>query len=86
MQLFVDYLRLEDWQRPIIEVLLDDYQITFDAGTEACKNQMANLKEEMLADPENAMEIALRPIKEWETEKKLRSENAGADCFIDSII
>ena len=73
MQLFVDYLRLEDWQRPIIEVLLDDYQITFDAGTEACKNQMANLKEEMLADPENAMEIALRPIKEWETEKKQMS-------------
>ena len=73
MQLFVDYLRLEDWQRPIIEVLLDDYQITFDAGTDACKNQMSNLKEEMLADPDNAMEIALRPIKEWETEKKQMS-------------
>ena len=71
MQLFVDYLRLEDWQRPIIEVLLDDYQISFDAGTDACKDRMANLKDAMLADPENAMEIALRPIKEWETEKKV---------------
>lgn len=80
MQLFVDYLRIEDWQRPIIEVLLDDYQITFDAGTEACKDRMSNLKEEMLADPENAMEIALKPIKEWEREKKqLRTE------FIENI-
>lgn len=70
MQLFVDYLRLEDWQRPIIEVLLDDYQVSFDAGTEACKDQMANLKDEMLANPDRAMEIALRPIKDWESEKK----------------
>lgn len=73
MQLIVDYLRIEDWQRPIIEVLLDDYQISFDAGTDACKDQMANLKEEMLADPDKAMEIALRPIKTWETEKKQMS-------------
>ena len=70
MQLFVDYLRLEDWQKPIIEVLLDDYQVSFDAGTEACKDRMANLKDEMLANPDDAMEIALRPIKEWEVEKK----------------
>ncbi|MCH2145536.1 MAG: hypothetical protein MK082_10410 [Phycisphaerales bacterium] len=70
MQLFMDYLRLEDWQRPIIEVLLDDYQDDFDGGTEACKDRMSGLKDEMLADPENAMEIALRPIKEWELEKK----------------
>ena len=70
MQLFVDYLRLEDWQRPIIEVLLDDYQADFDAGTEECKNRMADLKDEMLASPDQAMEIALRPIKQWEVEKQ----------------
>ena len=70
MQLFVDYLRLEDWQRPIIEVLLDDYQIDFDEGTESCKDQMSNLKDAMLADPERAMEIALQPIKDWEVRKK----------------
>lgn len=70
MQLFVDYLRLEDWQRPVIEVLLDDYQVSFDAGTEQCKDKMANLRDEMLASPDQAMEIALRPIKEWEVEKE----------------
>lgn len=80
MQLFVDYLRLEDWQRPVIEVLLDDYQISFDAGTDACKNAMTELKNEMIANPDQAMEIALRPIKAWETEKRqLR------DVFIDNV-
>ena len=80
MQLFVDYLRLEDWQRPIIEVLLDDYQIDFDEGTESCKDQMAGLKDAMLADPERAMEIALQPIKDWEIRKKqMRTD------FMDNI-
>ena len=70
MQLFMDYLRLEDWQRPIIEVMLEDYQADFDIGTEICKEEMKDLKDAMLADPQNAMEIALRPIKSWDVEKK----------------
>lgn len=69
MQLFMDYLKLEPWQKPIVEMMLEDYQISFDAGTEACRDDMQNLKEEMMANPANAMEIALRPIQQWEQEK-----------------
>jgi len=71
MQLFMDYLKLEPWQKPIVEMMLEDYQISFDAGTDACRGQMQNLKEEMMANPENAMEIALRPIQVWGQEKAI---------------
>ena len=69
MQLFMDYLKLEPWQKPIVEMMIEDYQISFDAGTQSCRDEMQNLKEEMMADPANAMQIALRPIQEWEREK-----------------
>ncbi len=69
MQLFMDYLKLEPWQKPIVEMMLEDYQISFDGGTQACRDEMQNLKEEMMANPANAMEIALRPIQNWEQEK-----------------
>jgi hypothetical protein len=71
MQLIVDYLKIEQWQKPIVEMMLEDYQISFDAGTQACRDEMQNLKEEMMANPENAMQIALRPIQNWEREKEL---------------
>ena len=70
MQLYADYLRLEEWQRPIVEILLDDYQVSFDLGTKECRDRMSLLKDELQADPENAMKIALRPIREWEAEKR----------------
>jgi hypothetical protein len=70
MQLYADYLRLEEWQRPIVEILLDDYQVSFDLGTKECRDRMSLLKDELQADPENAMKIALRPIREWESEKR----------------
>lgn len=71
MQLFMDYLKLEQWQKPIVEVMIEDYQISFDGGTHSCRNEMQNLKEEMMANPEDAMQIALRPIQKWEREKGL---------------
>ncbi|MEY3023221.1 MAG: hypothetical protein RJA16_47, partial [Planctomycetota bacterium] len=33
--IFNEVLDLEDWQRPIIEVLLDDYAASFEAGLSA---------------------------------------------------
>ena len=70
MQLYSDYLQLEEWQRPIIEILLDDYQVSFDLGTKECRDEMSQLKDELQADPDNAMKIAMRPIREWESEKR----------------
>ncbi len=70
MQLYSDYLQLEEWQRPIIEILLDDYQVSFDLGTKECRDEMSQLKDELQADPDNAMRIAMRPIREWEVEKR----------------
>ena len=71
MQLFMDYLKLEPWQKPIVEMMLEDYQISFEVGTQTCRDEMQNLKDEMMADPANAMQIALRPIQNWEREKQV---------------
>ena len=70
MQLYSDYLQLEEWQRPIIEILLDDYQVSFDLGTKECRDEMSQLKDELQADPDNAMMIAMRPIRQWEIDKR----------------
>ena len=67
---YSDYLQLEEWQRPIIEIPLDDYQVSFDLGTKECRDEMSQLKDELQADPDNAMRIAMRPIREWEVEKR----------------
>ena len=84
MQLYADYLRLEEWQRPIVEILLDDYQLSFDLGTKECRDKMSLLKDELQADPENAMKIALRPIREWEAEKKQLKQILIADNAWDN--
>lgn len=75
--LFVEQLKLEDWQRPIIEMLLQDYTTTFQAGVEQMKEEM---KESALVigntgRTEEAMETILEPIAVWDAERRqLRDE------------
>jgi hypothetical protein len=70
MPLFVEILKLEDWQRPIVEVLLQDYMISFDSGVENVKNKMRALQGRIgNARPDTVMELILEPLAAWDAER-----------------
>ena len=70
MPLFVEILQLEDWQRPIVEVLLQDYMISFDSGVDEVKNQMRALQGRIgTARPDTVMELILETLTAWDTER-----------------
>lgn len=79
--LFTDALGLEEWQRPIIETLLEDYQVSFNAGVEDVRKKMSDMKDQISsAPPEEVMKRILAPIDAWSAEKaKLRTE------FLDNV-
>jgi len=72
ISLFNDYLELEEWQRPIIEILLEDYSASFQAGMDSMREQMAGKKDEIV----NRGAAGIMPVIEaWTREKeKLREE------------
>jgi Spy/CpxP family protein refolding chaperone len=76
MPLFVEHLKLEDWQRPIIEMLLLDYTHSFEAGIERVKNEMRDAQTVLSrTDPDKVMEIILEPITRWDADRRvLRDE------------
>lgn len=76
MTLFNTYLELEDWQRPIIEVLLEDYHASFRAGVDDVRDELRNvMKDEVAAAGMNATGVIMRPIETWMVEKnRLASE------------
>lgn len=76
MPLFVEHLRLEDWQRPIVEMLLLDYSQSFEAGIERVKNEMRDSQAVLSrTDPEKVMEIILEPISRWDGERRALRED-----------
>ncbi len=79
MPLFVEHLRLEDWQRPIVEMLLLDYTHSFEAGIEQVKNQMKDSQAILnRTDPQDVMQVILEPITRWDAERRvLRDEFLG---------
>lgn len=76
VSLFVDFLGLEDWQRPIIETLLDDYIASFNAGVEGVRDRMQKIKENLANVPaDQVLKRIMAPIDEWASAKvKLREE------------
>jgi hypothetical protein len=83
VRLFVDSLGLEDWQRPVIETLVMDYQTSFDAGVNEVKNEMQKVKERMgdgPPNPDTIMKLILAPIEKWTGQKKLLREQ-----FLDNV-
>ncbi|MBL9119410.1 MAG: hypothetical protein JNL80_05815 [Phycisphaerae bacterium] len=81
--LFVDALGLEEWQRPIIESLVMDYQTSFDAGVNEVKEEMSKVKERMGSTPPNpdtVMQLILQPIEKWSGAKKQLREQ-----FIENV-
>lgn len=70
MNLFVETLQVEDWQRPILETLLEDYQVSFNAGVDQVRQKMADLKDVVAgASPDRVMSMIMGPIDQWTREK-----------------
>jgi len=72
MNLFVETLTIEEWQRPILETLLQDYQDSFNAGVDQVRQRMAAMKDQVAnASPERVMSLILAPIDQWSREKSV---------------
>jgi hypothetical protein len=79
--LFNEVLGLEEWQRPIVEVLLDDYAAGFDAGMSGFRERIARVRTEGgELDGQQIMARMMEPLGGWEVEKlRLR------DTFLDNV-
>ena len=81
MDLIVDTLELEDWQRTIVESLLADYQNDFRIGVDGLKDKLKAKGEEIKAGGDrNAMGIIMGPIGDWTREKAMLRQR-----FLDNL-
>mgnify|MGYP000080999042 CR=1 FL=1 len=79
MSIFADMLGLEEWQRPIFEVLLQEYGDTFNAGVTAVKDRMKAATQET-GGGGNVTARIMAPIDAWVAEKgRLNQE------FLDNV-
>jgi hypothetical protein len=76
LPVFVDSLGLEEWQRPILEALLEDYQTNFATAADGVRASMGQLKDVAAGtNPDKIVELISRPLIAWGDEKKaLRNE------------
>ena len=73
MPLFVEQLQLEEWQRPVIEILLQDYAIAFEGGVEEVKERMRQhaMTISNSSRNEDAMKLILEPISDWDQQRRV---------------
>lgn len=81
LPVFVDSLQLEEWQRPILEALLEDYDTNFKTAADGVRSAMAGFKDSAAgASPERVVAMVSQPLVAWTSEKKkLRAE------FLDNV-
>lgn len=71
LPIFVDSLSLEEWQRPVLEVLLQDYDTNFNTAADGVRAKMASFKEVAAgANAERVLEMISEPLVAWTAEKK----------------
>jgi len=69
MTLIVETLKLEDWQRPIVESLIEDYTASFKTGCDAVREKMVELAKAQKGGPKTIKGL-LAPIEQWQPEKQ----------------
>jgi len=81
MSLFVDFLVLEDWQKPVLEALLADYQSEYRAGEQGLRDKLTAMKEQIAGAGENgALTVLMKPIEDWKVEKEALKQR-----FLDDV-
>lgn len=79
--LFHEVLGLEEWQRPIVEVLLEDYSASFEAGMAGFRDQISRVRVESgERDGQQIMARMMRPLEAWDREKAVLRE-----AFLDNV-
>lgn len=75
LAVFNEFLALEEWQRPIMESMLDDYNVSFQAGVEGVKERMQNARGDFVKGGPEAVAKIMEPVEAWIQEKsKLKAE------------
>lgn len=76
LPVFVDSLQLEDWQRPILEALLDDYNTNFNTAADGVRQSIGGLKDAAAGtSPDKIIDLIQQPLLRWNDEKeKLRQD------------
>ena len=69
MVLIVETLKLEDWQRPIVESLIEDYSASFKTGCDAVREKMVDMAKSQKNGAKSAAGL-LAPIENWQQEKQ----------------
>ena len=81
--LLVTSLQLEEWQRPIMEALLEDYMTSFNTGVEAMKDKMKAAAEAVTqagaANADQVLARTMEPLNAWRQEKERLSEKFMSD-------
>jgi hypothetical protein len=70
LPVFVDALALEEWQRPILELLIDEYGTNFNTAADGVRSRMGNMRDAAGASPERVVEMISAPLVSWMDEKK----------------
>lgn len=71
LPIFVDALGLEEWQRPVLEVFLQDYDTNFNTAADGVRAKMASFKDVAAgASAERVIEMIQEPLVAWTVEKK----------------
>ena len=69
MTLIMETLKLEDWQRPIVESLMEDYAASFKTGCDGVREKMVEMAKAQKGNPKNIKGL-LAPIEQWQPEKQ----------------
>ena len=82
--LMTSSLGLEEWQRPVVEALLQDYMSNFNTGVEALKDRMKLASEDAgkIAKSNGGdavLEKIMAPLNSWRTEKTQMLDKFMAD-------
>ena len=76
-------LQLEEWQRPIVEALLNDYMASFNTGVEALKDRMKAASVEATkgnaASGDQILAKVMEPMNAWRDEKRAMFERFMGD-------
>lgn len=79
--LFHETLGLEEWQRPIVEVLLDDYAASFEAGMAGFRDRISQVRVEGGdGDGRQIMARMMQPLEAWDREKAVLRE-----AFLENV-
>ncbi|NBP52026.1 MAG: hypothetical protein EBU70_12795, partial [Actinobacteria bacterium] len=66
-------LQLEEWQRPIVEALMQDYVTSFNAGSDDLKEKLKAAQQAATAggasNPDAILDSIMKPIGPWMEEK-----------------